>query len=532
MPPRRASRSGSQCQRFGCAASGPVSVGVVPVVRAAEHRDGRRAALREKLRRRAADRRPRSTRGPRPPRRSAARRAPRRRGRASARTGRRAAAPAAASRSGPGGTSHGSASLVISPPGVDARLRRRVRVDAQDPGRGEDGPRVVRPVRGDLAHDRHAPGFGQAARQPVAPVITRRRRGRCWGSGNRDQPAPERQDRPVRPAAARWRRATKRRRPRSPRARSEPAPRRPRSCDRRARAATLVASKPEHQAHPVDGLRLGQVDAQRPPRLARRARPAARVRAVDGVRRAEARVRAVVARLALAQHVARALDRLHLAQHGRPRVRAIDDEPQPARVGVDEPRAPRRLRQRSHRPGRPTPRAPSSGDHASSLVGAESALHVGRPSGGRRDLPAKHRGHAARRRRPEARSHQPQCTGCANAAAHFHCVSPARPVHAVSSRPSTARRACSPVGSAARTASRSGAWQRVEHGRALVHDDERPRRRWTHCAERHGDSDHEGREHRARERHRRARPSRGMSFGSLTLLDDTADQSAIFGGLL
>ena len=70
---------------------------------------------------------------------------------------------------------------------------------------------------------------------------------------------------------------------------------------------------------------------------------------------------------------------------------------------------------------------------------------------------------------------RPTCTGCANAADHFHRVSPGRPVHAVSSRPSTARRASSPEESAARTTSDGRGPQGVEHARALVRDHQRPR---------------------------------------------------------
>ena len=71
----------------------PRLAGVVPVVGAAQHRDGRRAALLRGAGRRAPGRRPRWPRAPRRHRRSAARRAAPRAARGTGRSGRRGEAP-------------------------------------------------------------------------------------------------------------------------------------------------------------------------------------------------------------------------------------------------------------------------------------------------------------------------------------------------------------------------------------------------------------------------------------------------------
>ena len=174
-----------------------------------------------------------------------------------------------------------------------------------------------------------------------------------------------------------------------------------------------------------------------------------------GVGRAEAGVGAVVAGLAVAEHVVRALDGLHLAQDGGPGVGAVDDQAQPAGVGVDEPRPARRLGERGRPAGAVACSVPSSATQPSSLVAARAA-HERASGAATRASQWNAVGTPLVADAPKRARTRPTCTGCANAADHFQRTSPGRPVHAVSSRPSTASRASSPEGSAARTASTSG----------------------------------------------------------------------------
>ena len=114
--------------------------------------------------------------------------------------------------------------------------------------------------------------------------------------------------------------------------------------------------------------------------------PPARVGSVDRVCGDEARTGAIVARCTVPQDVTGAFDCAHLAQHGRAGVGSRDRKPQAAGVGVHEPGASGRLRQRRGGPGSLV----SPGDAYPSFTVRALSLARSVPGAGGEDLPAKH----------------------------------------------------------------------------------------------------------------------------------------------
>ena len=290
--------------------------------------------------------------------------------------------------------------------GREARLAGRIGVHAQDPRRGEDRPRVVGSVRGHLADDRDAVGVG-------APIGTRRPdhgQSECAdgpGVGDRHQTTPDRKNRSVGPG--RFGRHSLESKAVFARLEgiTDGTP-----CDRVAATggrpwdARPVQSDNESDA--IDRRRLRQIDTERPVPLAARADPAVGVRPVDRVGCRKAWARTVVARLAAAQDIAGALDCLNVTEHGRPRVGPRHDEPQAARVGVHEPRSPRRQRWQHRdrrgalvRPGEAHPGVVARGIAIARLAARTGFEH----------LPLERRRNAARRRNPPEGPDDPQMGG-------------------------------------------------------------------------------------------------------------------------
>ena len=234
--------------------------------------------------------------------------------------------------------------------GRKARLAGRIGVHAQDPGSSEDRPRVVGAVRGDLADDRDGVGSRVGPRRPS--LLTIASRSARMGLGSAIDTSRRRSGRigPVGPdRLARDALETNAVFARLERVMDRP-PRDPVTATGRARG-TLVASKPRTSRTRSIGAGSGRSTRRVQCSLTRRADPAARVRPIDGIGGGRAGTRPVVARHAVAQHVAGALDRADVAEHRRPRVRRRDDQPKPARAGVHEPGAPGRLRGRDRPDG-------------------------------------------------------------------------------------------------------------------------------------------------------------------------------------
>ena len=372
--------------------------GVVPVVRAAQHGDGRRAALREQLRVEqrivALDRLE-----------HLARVVARGRVERLAVGAERAVEAIVAAQRGQRASTAPLEELrpvcVVGDLAArrEVRLRRGVRVDAEQPRAARMGRVSSARYAASSRTTGTAPAIGSPSR-PVAPIMTRRSARTVRASRERDEAAAQRKDRPVRPerlarhgnkalaVLARLEHVAHGR-PRHRVAAAETGTRHAGRVEARARGAR------DRWAADREGRRAASTAPcpARPPSGARTSRRWRRPRGSPGYAPSSLAS-------AVAQHVARALDGLHLAKDGRPGVGPVDDEPQAARVGVHEPGAARGLRQAVAATRRGAARSRRAGTHPSSLVGGRADSTPFDPWR-RTRLPVEDGGHAARRRRAE-----------------------------------------------------------------------------------------------------------------------------------